>query len=180
MDYFEKKKKEKRPDFFSDFGDLDKYMQSLMNQLMKGFSAQDDFFKGAGTRPVKMGFSIKFDRNGAPVIREFGNVKRSQGKPVISRKREPLVDVNYLDREIVITAELPGVKKEELDVSAKKGILTIDVKSQDRPYFKEIPISEPFGSKSLSTKLNNGILEITLKKKSGFWKRPKKAEAKRD
>ena len=171
MDYFEKKKKRREDDFgigfdrdfmAMDFDRFAKDMQSMMDQMTKGFASDGDLFKTARTRPIRMGFSIKLGQNGTPVIREFGNVKRSQGKPVISNKREPLVDVQYLDKEIVITAELPGVMKEELQVSAKKGSVTIDVKSAERPYFKEIAIQEPFSARSLSTKLKNGILEITV------------------
>lgn len=164
MSFFDKKKRDKRFDFFTDFEELDKYMQSLMDELMKGFSSPDEFYKSAKSKPVRWGFSIRFNKDGVPMIREFGNIKRTEGKPVFSDKREPLVNIDCSNGEVIITAELPGVKKEEIDIKAEKDRVIIDVDNSETPYFKEIELSEIVKPKSIKAKFKNGILEITLEK----------------
>ena len=172
MDFFEKKKKKAEENFgigsgkdfmAMDLGRFSRDMQAMMDQLMKGFASNDDFFKSARAKPVRMGFSIKFNQGGRPVIREFGDVKRTAGKPIISGKREPLVDVNYGKKDVVITAEMPGAKKEDIIAKAGNGRVVIHVENKAFPYFKEIELAEKVRG-SMKTKFNNGILEITLKK----------------
>ena len=165
MSFFDRKKKERRFDFLTDFSELDKYMASMMDELTKSFPEPEELARERKGRPIKFGFSIKFDGEGKPVIREFGNVRRTEGKPVLSDRREPLVDVNYSGRDITITAELPGVQEKEIKAKAGKDRIIIDVENKERPYFKEIALERNVEPKSLKSEFKNGILEITIKGK---------------
>ena len=77
--------------------------------------------------PIVYGYSMTVGPDGKPVIREFGNVKRGpskEWKEAISDTREPLVDVVEGDKEVRVIAELPGAKKQDIE-------LTVDGKSLD-------------------------------------------------
>ncbi len=152
----------KKRDFFSDFEELEKYMKELTEELMKGFPGEG-FFSEKG-KPLTWGFSFREGENGEPVIREFGNVKRSGGKPVFSPAKEPLYNVEYGEKEVVVTVELPGVKKSQIGVDAAEGSVKIEVRDRENPYFKEIGLNEKAKPSTAKTKFKNGILEISLKK----------------
>lgn len=118
--------------------------------------------------PIVYGYSVTIGPDGRPVIREFGNVKRGLGAPwrEIQDKREPLVDIVTSDKDIKVIAELPGVSKEDINVTVDEKHLVISVDTESRKYYKELDlpgIVDPEGAKS---SYNNGILEITLPLKS--------------
>ncbi len=69
--------------------------------------------------PIVYGYSVTIGPDGKPVVREFGNVKKGATSPWkrIQDKREPLVDVVCSDKEVRVIAEMPGVSKEDIDVT---------------------------------------------------------------
>jgi HSP20 family protein len=118
--------------------------------------------------PIVYGYSVTIGPDGKPIVREFGNVRKGEGTPwkEIQDKREPLVDVVSSGKEIRVIAEMPGVSKEDIDVTVKEKSMTISVDREDRRYYKELElpgIVDPKGAKSI---YNNGILEVTLPLKS--------------
>ena len=97
----------------------------------------------------------------------------------------PAVDIYETDNDVVVKAELPGVKKDEIGVEVKAGVLTL---RGERKFEKEVKeenyhrVERSYGTfvrsftlpasveeDKVSARLANGILEIHL---------PKKAEAK--
>jgi len=94
--------------------------------------------------------------------------------------RMPRVDVMDRDDAIVVTAELPGIDKEKLDISLSDTTLTIhgsthdEQKSEEGEYFhREIRRGEVSRTISLPAAVDgehakasfeNGVLEITLPK----------------
>jgi HSP20 family protein len=118
--------------------------------------------------PIVFGYTMTVGPDGKPVIREFGNVKRGASQPwkELQDAREPLVDVVTSDKDVKVIAELPGVKKEDIQVIVDERRVTISVDSADRKYHKELELPEPVNSLGASSKYNNGILEITVPKKT--------------
>ncbi len=149
--------------FFSDIDGMDK----MFRELMKGFSRMDMSQGGEMGQPAKYGFTIKIGPQGEPKFEEFGNVKRMEGKPVVANKTEPLVDVNSKGNEITITAEMPGVEKKDLEVRTEGSMkVIISTEKGKNSYYKEIELKEEVVEGSAKAKFNNGILEVTLKKKN--------------
>lgn len=118
--------------------------------------------------PIVYGYSVTIGPDGKPVVREFGNVRSGEGKSwkAIQDKREPLVDVVSSGKEVRVIAEMPGVKKEDINVTVNERSVVISVDREDRGYYKELDLPgvvDPKGSKS---NYNNGILEVTIPLKS--------------
>jgi HSP20 family protein len=114
--------------------------------------------------PIVYGYSVTIGPDGKPVVREFGNVRSGEGKSwkAIQDKREPLVDVVSSGKEVRVIAEMPGVKKEDINVTVNERSMVISVDTKDRGYYKELDLPgtvEPEGAKS---NYNNGILEVTV------------------
>jgi HSP20 family protein len=120
--------------------------------------------------PVVYGYSMTVGPDGIPKVREFGNVKPSRGfsgfmRPEISGETEPLVDVTTDSNQIKVIVEMPGVSKDKIKINAYDN--TVEVKSEDpqRKYHRTIEIPPETNIETAKSAYNNGILEITFKKK---------------
>ena len=150
--------------FSEQFKDLEK---ELPKSLVRESKTPDGGVKKE-IGPIVYGYSVTIGPDGKPVVREFGNVRSGEGKPwkAIQDKREPLVDVVSSGKEVRVIAEMPGVKKEDINVTVNEKSVTISVDSEDRGYYKELDLPglvEPKGARST---YNNGILEVTIPLKS--------------
>jgi HSP20 family molecular chaperone IbpA len=90
------------------------------------------------------------------------------------------VDIYEKDNSVVIEAELPGYKKEDIELVLENGYLTITAKHEEsdeekdrRYYYKErrksvvsrtFEVGEGITDEDISAKYENGILYVTLKK----------------
>jgi HSP20 family protein len=118
--------------------------------------------------PIVYGYSVTIGPDGKPVVREFGNVRSGEGKPwkAIQDKREPLVDVVSSSKEVRVIAEMPGVKKEDINLTIKEKSIVISVDKEERGYYKELDLPGVVDPKRAKSTYNNGILEVTIPLKS--------------
>lgn len=104
----------------------------------------------------------------------------------------PPVDIFETEEEIIIVAELPGMKEEDLDIQVTDGVLTLKGEKKypaegerdnyyrlERAYGKfnrsfSIPNTVDIGSVKAS--LKDGLLKVTLKKKAEIQPRVIKVE----
>lgn len=93
----------------------------------------------------------------------------------------PAIDVAETDNEYLIKAEIPGVKKEDLNVSVQDGVLTINAESkykdeerkdgrlirQERRYGKYVRsmrLGKDVDSTKVKAEYKDGVLELKLPK----------------
>lgn len=93
----------------------------------------------------------------------------------------PRLDVVERDQEFLVKAELPGIKKEDIDISLENGVLTITAESkseteekegdrvirQERRYGKyvrSLRLGKEVDEKQVKASYKDGILELTLPK----------------
>ena len=119
--------------------------------------------------PIVYGYSVTIGPDGKPVVREFGNVRSGEGKPwkAVQDKREPLVDVVNSGKEVRVIAEMPGVKKEDINVTVNENSIVISVDSGGRGYYKELNLPSIVDPKGARSTYNNGVLEVTIPRSSG-------------
>jgi HSP20 family protein len=164
---------------FSDIDDLMKEMERSFSEQFKELerdlpknlireSKSPDGTTKKEIGPIVYGYSVTIGPDGKPIVREFGNVRKGEGTPwkEIQEKREPLVDVVSSDKEVRVIAELPGVSKEDIELTVTEKSLTISVEREDRPYYKELDLPGIVDPKKAKSNYNNGILEVTLPLKS--------------
>ncbi len=150
-----------------------RYWKKIMEDMEKEFEEiermMEEFMRSApeGTfGPYIYGFSVTIGPDGKPIVRKFGNVK----PPIVEEEpgyREPFVDV-VIDRkanEVKVIAEIPGVKKEDIEVEATERTVRIKAESGERRYKAKVDLPVEVDPKSAKARYNNGILEITLKPK---------------
>jgi len=92
----------------------------------------------------------------------------------------PAVDVFQTDDEVVVKAQLPGVKKEDVDVSLEENTLTIRAETKreeevdEDGYFRRelrygtfarrLPLPAAVDEEQVSAQMNDGVLEVRAKK----------------
>ena len=136
--------------------------EELTREFMKN---KDKFgFKG----PIMYGFNVNFGPDGRPTIDSFGNIKRTPytGKPKVKKVREPLVEVNEEETQIIVIAEMPGVSRDDIELKATSNSITISTNegTTGRKYYKEVDLPSAINSNYAKARYQNGILEIKLKK----------------
>jgi HSP20 family protein len=164
---------------FADVDDMMKEMErafaeqfrELERELPKNLVREKKLSDGSVKKeigPIVYGYSVTIGPDGKPVVREFGNVRKGEGTPwkQIQDKREPLVDVVTTDKEVRVIAELPGVRKDDVNVTVNEKSLTISVDTPERKYSKELELPGTVDPKGARSTYNNGILEVTLPLKS--------------
>jgi HSP20 family protein len=140
--------------------------------------------------PIVYGYSMTIGPDGKPQVREFGNVKSfgrggamgsvggNRNHPQITVEREPLADINTTEKDVKVILEIPGIRKEDIKVSAFEGTLEVLTNDPKRKYHKIIDLPEAVDLETAQSSYNNGILEITFNKKNET--KPKGKEIKID
>ena len=102
--------------------------------------------------------------------------------PVFPEIRVPLVDLEDRDKDFVLKAEMPGFKKEEIEIEVSEDSVEItgrvgwkyDKKEKDyvckeracESFNRTIQLPEEIATDAVTANLEDGILEIVLPKKS--------------
>jgi HSP20 family protein len=93
---------------------------------------------------------------------------------------EPAMDIVEQENELVVTAELPGMKKEDVKITFEKNVLSISgerkhvelpenakvllKENQSENFSRSIKLGFEIDSSKISAEMSNGILTITLPK----------------
>jgi HSP20 family protein len=172
------RRKRTTPDPFGDdvFDDL--FNSEIFKRLLKDKKLQDDIREmwdemldlmnnGQPGKSVIHGFKVQFGPDGKPHIEDFGNKpKRSaKGEFAASDEMEPLTDIIEGDDSVSITVEIPGVERDDVDLTATDDTLEITVDTPTRKYHKVIDLPCCVKAKSTKATYKNGVLDIVLDKK---------------
>ena len=175
-----KKMKERRGFFFPEIDRMIEEMEKEMSDSLKEMEnvMPRDMIRvrrlpdGSVRReygPFVYGYSVKIGPDGKPTVREFGNIKPGrggEGQPLNLRdQREPLIDILEDDDTIKILTELPGIHKDDIKLYLSENMLTIDVDTSDRKYYKDLELPVDVDESSARSTFVNGVLETTLQKK---------------
>ncbi len=105
------------------------------------------------------------------------------GFPTMHGERQPLVDVMDKGAEIVVSAELPGVDKKDIELNVEENTISIKAESKEEvekskeeegyyfhersysSYARTIPLPAEVIPEKASAEFKNGILTVTLPKK---------------
>ncbi len=165
-----KKDKEKDPfdwfedwgidDIFEEFDERIRRMQHRINKLLKDAMEGNIPMEEGG--PFIYGWSFRVGPDGKPHFEEFGNIKPAAGIEEITR--EPLVDITEDKEKLYVTAEVPGVTKEDIHLEIKGTKLIIKVDREDRKYYKELKLPAEVDENSAKATYQNGVLDIEFKK----------------
>ncbi len=146
---------------------MEKEVEDFTSRVPKDYVRERKLPDGSTSRewgPFVYGYSVKIGPDGKPEIREFGNVKPSLRGPQVKEEREPLVDIVETDGEVQVVAELPGVDKKDIKLTATEDELTISVENPERKYFKQVALPVKVRVREARTQYKNGVLEVAFPK----------------
>ena len=150
---------------------MDKEFAEAEDMLSRMFRTVRDIAPSTGTLtefPYYYGYQITVGPDGKPRIKEFGNVKpAAKGLVEQSGVRQPLVDsvLDEKENKLRITAEMPGVNKEDIQLNVTDQYVTIHAERGDTKYHADIPVSVDLDESSAKASYTNGILELKIKPK---------------
>ena len=166
--------------WFPDVDSMMKEMEKLMQEAVKNMDQNvpknlirerklDDGSVVREMGPIVYGYSFKIGEDGKPIVRKFGNLNTFPssltGRFSVSDQREPVVDIIKDVDKLKIIAELPGVTKSDLRITANETSLTLESLSGERRYNKKIELPNEIEPSSGKSSYKNGILEVTFKLK---------------
>lgn len=128
-----------------------------MNRLMEMMHSTE-------SEPLVYGFSMHVGSDGIQHVQHFGNVRPLES----GEKARELFTSSIIDEknnEFIITAEMPGIRKEDIKIKATGSGVVIEAESEGRKYHKSISTPCPVVPDSAKAKYNNGVLEVILKLK---------------
>lgn len=158
------------------FEEMDREFFTAEDMLSRLFRTVRESGPSVESFPYYYGYQITVGPDGKPHIREFGNARpASKGLIQQSTVREPLVDTNFDEKEntLIITAEMPGISKQDVKVAVEEGLVTIHAEKGDKKYHSELPVESELDADTAKATYTNGILELKIK-----LKKPPKAKAK--
>ena len=99
-----------------------------------------------------------------------------------TESQTPAVDVVERAKEFVVTADLPGVKKEDIQITLQDSVLSISAESKKQSeekqgervirrerrygkYLRTMQLGQDIDESNVKASFNNGVLELTLPKK---------------
>ena len=178
----------RRNAFRNFFGEMDREFLQAEEMLNRVFNTAQgispltvESFREGSRFPYYYGYQITVGPDGKPHVREFGNVKPSaRGLVEQSGVREPLVDsvVDEKNSTITITAEMPGLTKENIKVNSSDNFIVVHGEKGNKKYHTEIPLNVEIEDNSTKASYSNGILELKFKLKAPV--KPKAKEIKID
>ncbi len=150
-------------DIFDEFDRTFRETEEMFERIFKNLRT----IEPKGDEPIVYGFTATIGPDGVPHVRTFGNVDPMRGQLIEEGIRKPYTDVVY-DKDagvIRVTAELPGVEKENIKLKATENSLSISAEGEKRKFKNTIPFDVEIDPKSIKATFKNGILEVTIKTK---------------
>jgi len=153
-----------RDDFFAGLDREFEEMEENIGRLFEEMKRMSMEKPGEGG-PYVYGLSMRVGPDGKPHIEEFGNVpSKGISAGEIPMGREPLTDVIEGDKEISVIAELPGIEKKYINLSATEETLEIKVDTPERRYSKEVRLPARVKADITKASFKNGVLEVKLQR----------------
>ena len=143
------------------FGEFEKEFEEINKQV-------ENMLRSTGKEPVFYGLSVRVGPDGVPHMQQFGNLGpmgEEMGEAAREQNvREPFTSsiIDEKKNELNITAEMPGICKEDIEVNSTESEVLIKAESEGRKYYKIVQTPCQVNPESAKANYNNGVLEITF------------------
>lgn len=135
-------------DFFGSFDEMNKRFERMFSNLCQSDNVRT------------YGYTMYRGPDGVPHVYEYGN---TVGQNNLLTTDELLTDVTVNDDNVILTMEIPGVKKEDIQLEGGKDSVTVSVNTPEKKFEKTVALPNEVDIDTASAIYNNGILELTMK-----------------
>ena len=172
MESSDKNKKKDNTGFdFLGIGGLLKRVEKIVDmagilEQEKTIHEEGEISFGHAGKDVKgvFGLTIRTVTGDSPKVEIFGNIRKTPEGPVVDEEREPISDLFDEEEEWVIVVEMPGIDEKDIKIDLREDIVVVFASSKHRKYRTELLLPTKVTNADLTTKYNNGVLEIRIKK----------------
>lgn len=143
------------------FGPEFDQIRDLMDRMVEDLEEADL----RSDEPFVYGFTVRMGPDGTPDIDGFGNVRDTPAGVDVdpdAGTREPLTDVIEGPEEVSVTAELPGVGKDDIQLTVTPTQAKIHVDGENRRYYKTVDLPGEVDPDTTQATYRNGVLDITI------------------
>ena len=140
--------------------ELDKFFEEFERSIEHTIRSSVVTGQKAFSKPVVAGMAMGFGPEGKPTIQFFGdNLVGPDGY------RAPIYEqvINEKDGELRLLIELPGVEKEDVQISALEDRVSLEAVKGDRKYRADVALQRAIDPDSGTASYANGILGIIFK-----------------
>lgn len=140
--------------------ELDRFFEDFERTLEQTIRSSVINGQKAFSKPVVAGMAMGVGPEGKPTIQFFGdNLVGPDGY------RSPIYDQMVDEKEgtVRLLVELPGVEKEDVQISALEDKVSLEAVKGDRKYRAEVALQRPIDPDSGSASYANGILDVVFK-----------------
>ena len=153
-------RKKRSGGLFGDFAEL----LTKLTELGESATGNREFELPGGTRGV-YGFSVRTAQGrDKPVVSQFGNVKLTDEGAVVSGIREPMVDIFDEGDELVLVAELPGVKDADIELTIRGDVVELSAEGHAQKFHCETLLPAEVDAEPVARECENGYLQVRLAK----------------
>lgn len=149
------------------FEEFDEEFKEVEKEMKRMFEAFRDIRASgiAVAGPFYYGYSVTVGPDGKPQVQEFGNVRPARQLEDQTAPREAIVDSALNEKEgvFIITAEMPGVEKEDIKAEVLEGKVEIRAAHGERKYETTVPVKAKLDKDSVQQSYANGILELKIR-----------------
>jgi HSP20 family protein len=140
---------------------ISQFMNGMLNESEKQNSQSQN-----SEEPWFYGFTYSAGTDKEPTFKEFGNIpqKTSDNHVQLTEKQEPFIDIQEEEKEVYVTVEIPGVLKENINLTVTQDTLIIDVNHDVRGFHKSVSLPTVVKENKSKASYNNGVLHIALQK----------------
>jgi HSP20 family protein len=140
--------------------ELDRFFQDFERSIEQTIKDSVNTGQKAFSKPVVAGMAMGLGPEGKPRIQFFGdNLVGPDGF------RAPIYEQILDEKEgnLRLIVELPGVEKDDVQVSALEDRVSLDAVKGDRKYKMELTLQNAIDPESGTASYTNGVLEVVFK-----------------
>jgi len=146
---------------------------SLLDDEWPEMPSEEPVVRSYGYRMVKM-------PGQEPVIEQWGDIPgdarmigagEQTGDSRQAEEKDPMLDINETDSEVMVTMELPGFKKDSIELYLNGNSLVVKASSEEKGTEKVIPLPAAVDEESIRATYRNGVLDVSMKKSETGMKR---------
>lgn len=145
-----------------------KMTSDIFDDLFGGFDAMNRRFEALFSdlkncdNVRTYGYTMYRGPDGVPHVYEYGNAV-DERHMIGDNINDPLTDVAVDGDNVRIVIEVPGLKKEDIQLEGGSDSIRVSANTETRKFDKTIALPHEVDPDSAVAVYNNGILEITLK-----------------
>lgn len=118
--------------------------------------------------PFVTGFTVRMGPEGEPVVDPFGDSGRTPDDAVDvdpdAGAREPVTDIIEGPDTISVTVEIPGIERDDIELTVNPFRAEIHVDGEQRRYFKTVDLPTRVDPDRTEATYRNGVLDIEITK----------------